>query len=58
MTIRYQLITGLDTDAPHRYVIRDTWEEAADDAVNMGVADWDNHVLLLQYGSQIKAVRE
>lgn len=59
-TVRYQLIVGIEgTDHEHSYALRDTWEEAADDAVNAGEAEWESqHVLKLKDGAQIKRIRE
>lgn len=56
MTIRYQFSLN-GTDMP----VRDTWEEAARDAVHSGLAHWDNpHVLILHEdsGAKIRPVRE
>lgn len=57
-SVRYQLVTGTDTSAPYRYAIRDSWEEVADDAVNMGAADWvTNAELKLRPGAKIERVK-
>lgn len=56
--VHYQLVTGLDTDAPYRYAVRDTWEEAADDAVNSGWAEWKSkHELTLERFARIDRIR-
>lgn len=59
--VRYQLV-AISKDGKDDYAvapIRDTWEEAADDAVNMDWADWESqHVLKLKDGVTIKRIRE
>lgn len=58
VSVRYQLVTGINTDTPYRYAIRDSWEEAADDAVNMGAADWVTSAeLKLLPGTKIERVK-
>lgn len=58
-TVRYQLIIEQHNKDPLIHFVRDTWEEAADDAVNTGWAEWENeHVLKLKDGAKIERVRE
>jgi hypothetical protein len=56
MTIRYQFQNGVNT-AP----VRDTWEEAAADAVAAGAAHWDSpHTMVMPEGTEakIRPIRE
>lgn len=56
-TVHYQVVVDNSINEPFYYAERDTWEEAADDAVNADLAEWDHHVLKLKDGATIRRVR-
>lgn len=57
---KYRLSVKNDFVDPDRITYHDfdTWEEAADSAVNSGFAHWDKSVLILHDDAEIRAVRE
>lgn len=52
--VKYRLVLN----GRQEHLLRDTWEEAAQDAVDHGAGRWDNkHEFSLNYPHEIKAVR-